>query len=121
MRCVLPIAIVIGLALLHARAGDLDTRTVDGAILCATPFQLRKAIVAAHRDEAQRVWQLGCMRAGRGIKVIFSDAIAPPYGPWQVQLVPDGGPNLMMWGYATSFTAHPGQAFTPLEAIADPE
>jgi hypothetical protein len=53
--------------------------------------------------------------------VIFSDAIAPPYGPWQVQLVPDGGPNLMMWGYATSFSADPGPAPTPLEAIVDPE
>ncbi|HEV2696703.1 MAG TPA: hypothetical protein VGU90_01850 [Terriglobales bacterium] len=43
MKCVLPIAIVIGLAPLHARAGDLDARTVHGAILCATPFQLHGA------------------------------------------------------------------------------
>jgi hypothetical protein len=123
MRCVLPIAIVIGLAPLHARAGDLDIRTAHGAVLCATPFQLRKAIVAAHRDEAQRVWQLGCMRAGRGIKVILSDAIAPPYGPWQVQLLPGDGPSLVMWGYASSFTADPDKSFSPVEAIllADPE
>jgi hypothetical protein len=121
MRCVLPIAIVIGLAPLHARAGDLDIRTVHGAVLCATPFQLRKATVAAHHDEAQRVWQLGCVRASRGIKAILSDAIAPPYGPWQVQLVGDDGSSLMMWGYATSFTAYPGQTFSPVEAIADPD
>jgi hypothetical protein len=123
MRCVLPIAIVIGLAPLHVRAGDLDIRTAHGAVLCATPFQLRKAIVAAHRDEAQRVWQLGCMRAGRGIKVIFSDGIAPPYGPWQVQLVPDDGPSLSMWGYASSFTTYPDMIFSPVEntSLADPD
>src|SRR5437660_5713309 len=120
MRSVLPIAIVIGLAPLHARAGDLDIRTVHGAVLCATPFQLRKAIVAAHRDG---VWQLGCMRAGRGMKVILSDALAPPYGPWQVQLMPDDGPSLVMWGYASSFTAYPDKTFSPVEAtlLADPD
>jgi hypothetical protein len=123
MRCVLPIAIVIGLAPLHARAGELDIRTAHGAVLCATPFQLRKAIVAAHRDEAQLVWQLGCMRAGRGMKAILSDGITPPYGPWQVQLVPDDGPSLVMWGYASSFTAYPDKSFSPVEAtlLADPE
>ncbi len=84
MRSVLPIAIIIGLALVHAGAGELDVRTVHGAVLCATPFQLRKAIVASHRDETQRVWQLGCMRAGRGMKVSLFDGIAPS-GPWQVQ------------------------------------
>jgi hypothetical protein len=76
-------AIVIGLAPLHARAGDLDIRTVHGAVLCATPFQLRKAIVAAHRDEAQRVWQLGCMRAGRGINFSRSEfLILDMISPW---------------------------------------
>jgi len=118
MRCVLPIAIVIGLVPLHARAGELDIRTVHGAVLCTTPFQLRKATVAARRDEAQRVWQLGCMRAGRGMKVTLSDSIAPPHGPWQVQLVPDGGPSLIMWGYASSFTAYPDRIFSPVEAIS---
>ncbi len=115
MRSVLPLAIVIGLAPRQVGASDVGTRTVHGAVLCTTPFQLRKAIVAANRDEAQRVWQLGCMRAGRGVKVILSDAIAPPYGPWQVQLVPDDGPNVIMWGYASSFTAYPDKPFPPVE------
>jgi hypothetical protein len=123
MRNVLPIAFFIGLVPLQAGAGDLDIRTVHGAVLCTTPFQLRKATVAAHRDEAQRVWQLGCMRAGRGMKVILSDALAPPYGPWQVQLMPNDGPNLVMWGYASSFTAYPDKTFSPVEAtlLADPD
>jgi hypothetical protein len=119
----MPIAFFIGLVPLQAGAGDLDIRTVHGAVLCTTPFQLRKATVAAHRDEAQRVWQLGCMRAGRGMKVILSDALAPPYGPWQVQLMPNDGPNLVMWGYASSFTAYPDKTFSPVEAtlLADPD
>jgi hypothetical protein len=123
MRNVLPIAIIIGLAPVHAGAGELHVRSVHGAVLCATPFQLRKAIVAAHRDEAQRVWQLGCMRTGRGMKAILSDGIAPPYGPWQVQLVPDNGPSSIMWGYASSFTANPDKTLLPMEEISfgDPD
>jgi len=64
----------------------------------------------------------GLHRAGRGIKVIFSDVIAPPYGPWQVQLVPDDGPSLSMWGYASSFT-NPDMTFSPVEetTLADPD
>jgi hypothetical protein len=123
MRSALSIAIVIGLAPLHAGAGQLDIRTVHGAVLCTTPFQLRKAIVAAHRDEAQRVWQLGCIRAGRGMRVILSDGIAPPHGPWQVQLVPDDGPSFIMWGYASSFIANPDKTLSPMEEISfgDPD
>jgi len=68
MRSILAIAIVIGLAPLHARAGEPDIRTVHGAVLCTTPFQLRKATVAAHRDEAQRVWQLGCIEPVGGLR-----------------------------------------------------
>jgi hypothetical protein len=46
MRSILAIAIVISLAPLHARAGEPEIRTVHGAVLCTTPFQLRKAAVA---------------------------------------------------------------------------
>jgi hypothetical protein len=56
------------------------------------------------------------------MKVIFSGVIAPPYGPWQVQLVPDDGPSLSMWGYASSFK-NPDMTFSPVEetTLADPD
>jgi hypothetical protein len=118
MRHILPVALVLSLVPLGAYSGELEIRTVHGAVLCATPFQLRKAILAAQRDETQRVWQLGCMRTGRGMKAILSDGIAPPYGPWQVRLVPDGGPTLTLWGYASSFRVYSDEALSPAaEAI----
>ena len=50
--------------------------------------------------------------------VILSDEITPPYGPWQVQLVTESGPTLTLWGYASSFTVHPDEAFSAVEAIS---
>src|SRR5262249_32979680 len=112
MKRFLLVAIVINLMPLGVHGGELEIRTVHGAVLCTTPFQLRKAIVADGRDEVQRVGQWGCMRAGQGMKLILSDGITPPYGPWQVQLVTESGPSLTLWGYASSFTPHPDEAFS---------
>jgi hypothetical protein len=53
------------------------------------------------------------------MKVIFSDVIAPPYGPWQVQLVPNDGPSLSMWGYASSFTTDPDKVTSASDAYHD--
>jgi hypothetical protein len=123
MKRFLLVAIVISLMALGVHGEELEIRTVHGAVLCATPFQLRKAIVAAHRDEAQRVWQLGCMRTGQGMTVNLSGGITPRYGPWQVQLVTDSGPTITLWGYASSFTVDPDEAFSAVEAISvnDPD
>jgi hypothetical protein len=65
---------------LGANAAEAQMRTVFGGVLCETPFQLRKAITAANRGESQRVWQLGCMRAGDGTKVILFDQTRHPSG-----------------------------------------
>jgi hypothetical protein len=118
MKRFLLVASVVSLMPLGVYGGELEIRTVHGAVLCTTPFQLRKAIVAAHRDEPQRVWQLGCIRTGQGMTVILSDGITPPYGPWQVQLITASGPTLTLWGYASSFTVHPDEAFSAVETIS---
>jgi hypothetical protein len=118
MKRFLLLAIVISLMPLGVCGAELEIRTVHGAVLCSTPFQLRKAIVAAHRDEPQRVWQLGCTRTGQGMTAILSDGIMPPYGPWQVQLATDSGPTLTLWGYASSFTVHANEPFSAVEAIS---
>ena len=118
MKRSLLVASVISLMPLGVHSAELEIRTVHGAVQSSTPYQLRKALVAAHRDEPQRVWQLGCMRTGQGMTVILSDEITPPYGPWQVQLVTESGPTLTLWGYASSFKVHPDEAFSAVEAIS---
>jgi hypothetical protein len=41
--------------------------TTANAVVCRAPFQLRKAIVAAHGDDGFRVRELECTRPGPGI------------------------------------------------------
>jgi hypothetical protein len=108
---------------LEANADESQIQTVFGGVLCETPFQLRKAITAANRGESQRVWQLGCTRAGDGTKAILLDQIAPPFGPWQVQLMTNGGLPLPMWGYASSFKFNTDNNFSPVEVtpVDDPD
>ena len=106
MLCLMP---------LGANAGESQMQTVFGGVLCETPFQLRKAITAANRGESQRVWQLGCMRAGDGTKVILFDQIAPPLGPWKVQLTPNGVASVVLWGYSSSFQVNPDETPSSME------
>jgi hypothetical protein len=109
MKHPLPIALVLSLVPLGAETSNLEIRTVAGAVLCTTPFQLRKAIVAAHRGEAARVRQLGCTVTGEGVKAIVTDRSAPFAGPWQVRLMPEGAPAITMWGYTSSFKSKFGE------------
>ncbi len=81
--------------------------TRHGAVFCTTPFQLRKAIVAASRGEGRHIRQLGCTRTGAGTKAMVKAMVfaqsAGPFGPWRVQLAPEGAAPLIVWSYASSF------------------
>ena len=112
------ISLTLCLMPLRANAGGSQMQTVFGGVFCGTPFQLRKAITAANHGESQRVWQLGCMRAGDGTKVILFDQIGPPFGPWKVQLTPDGGSSVVLWGYSSSFKASPDEMPSSVEATS---
>ena len=80
--------------------------TTANAVVCRTPFQLRKAIAAAHADDGFRVRDLECKRPGPGIPArVLSQAI-PLNGPWQVQLMHKDGLAPVMWGYAQHFASH---------------
>jgi hypothetical protein len=88
---------------------DLEIRTLPGGILCETPFQLRKATVAAHRGDERRVHRLGCVATTEGVKAGLIDQRMPLAGPWQVQLMPEDRPAFTMWGYASSFKFKPNK------------
>lgn len=112
------IALTFCLMPLEANAGESQMQSVLGGVLCETPFQLRKAITAANRGESQRVWQLGCIRTGDGARVILFDQIAPPFGPWKVQLTADGGSSLVLWGYSPSFKVNPNETPSSMETTS---
>ena len=103
MKRIWPITLTLGLAPLGASAHEFVVRTIFGAVFCETPFQLRKAIIAADEGEGEQVRQLGCIRSGEGIEAIVTDQIALPFGPWQVRLMSNDAPSLILWGYASDF------------------
>jgi hypothetical protein len=103
MKISVPITLAISLMPAEVECSDLVLRTAFGGVFCATPFQLRKAIIAANADDGARIRQLGCLRTEGGIKAVWIDQIALPYGPWQVRLLPRYGPPTTVWGYASSF------------------
>ena len=113
MKHMLPITLALSLMPQGVYAGDREIRTVSGGVLCATPFQLRKAIIAAHLGDEGRMRRLGCMRTRDGVRAIVIDESVPFAGPWQVRLMPDGAPAVTMWGYASSFKTTSGQRLWP--------
>lgn len=80
-------------------------RTRVDTVLCETPFQIRKAIVAMDQDDGARIRSLACTRpeAGKRVRVISMPATG--YGPWEIQFVSEQAVTTPMWGYADQFQA----------------
>ncbi len=103
METFLAASAIVSFVTLAGRVGEAEMLTTHGGVFCATPFQLRKAIVAANQDDGRQIRQLGCVRTGSGMKVILFEQTAGPFGPWQVRMIPEGMSPVTMWGYASSF------------------
>lgn len=106
MNISIPITLAISLMPATVESSELVLRTAFGGVFCATPFQLRKAIIAASADDGARIRQLGCLRTERGIEAAWIDQIALPFGPWQVRLQPRHAAPITVWGYASSFESN---------------
>lgn len=78
-------------------------RTKANAVLCETPFQIRKAIVAMGQDDGAEIMTLGCTRPGTGRKAHLISTPVPQFGPWLVALVSTEGLTVTMWGYPNQF------------------
>jgi hypothetical protein len=86
---------------------DVETsvyRTRADTVVCKTPFQIRKAIVAMAQDDAARIRSLACIRPGAGRRVRVVSRPATLYGPWEIQMISERG-VAPMWGYADQFEA----------------
>lgn len=80
-------------------------RTKADTVVCETPFQIRKAIVAMAQDDGGRIRSLACSRPGAGKRVRVVAMPATKYGPWKIQLISEQGVAAPMWGYADQFEA----------------
>jgi hypothetical protein len=87
---------------------DVETsfyRTKANAVICETPFQIRKAIVAMAQDDGARIRSLACTRPGAGKRVRVVSMPATVYGPWEIQLISEQAVAASLWGYADQFEA----------------
>jgi len=80
-------------------------RTKSHTVVCETPFQIRKAIVAMARDDGARIRSLACTRPGAGKRVRVVSMPATVYGPWEIELISKHPVAVSMWGYADQFEA----------------
>ena len=78
-------------------------RTKVDTVVCETPFQVRKAIVAMAQDDGARIRRLACTRPGAGKRVRVVSKPATVYGPWEIQLISEHTVSAPMWGYANQF------------------
>jgi hypothetical protein len=84
---------------------DVETsfyRTKAETVVCETPFQIRKAIVAMVQDDGARIRSLACIRPGAGKRVRVVSMPVTVYGPWEIQLISEQT-TAPMWGYADQF------------------
>lgn len=93
--------------------GSADIRpsfywTRADTVVCETPFQIRKAIVAMAHDDGAHIRSLACTRPGAGKRVRVVSMPATVYGPWEIQLVSEQA-AAPMWGYADQFEAEGDQ------------
>ena len=94
--------------------GSVDVKTSyystrADAVVCETPFQIRKAIVAMAQDDGARIRSLACTRPGAGKRVRVVSMAATVYGPWEIQLISEQDAAATMWGYADQFEADAAQ------------
>jgi hypothetical protein len=90
------------------RPADFKTstyRTKADTVVCGTPFQIRKAIVAMAEDDGARLRSLACSRPGAGKRVRVVSMPVTKYGPWEIQLIAEHDLAAPMWGYADQFEA----------------
>jgi hypothetical protein len=80
-------------------------RTKADTVVCETPFQIRKAIVATAQDDGARIRSLACTRPGGGQRVRIVSMPATVYGPWEIQLISEQPMAAPMWAYADQFEA----------------
>lgn len=90
--------------------GSVDVETSGfltraDTVVCETPFQIRKAIVAMAQDDGARIRSLACNRPGAGKRVRVVSVPATLYGPWEIQLISERAVTAPMWGYADQFEA----------------
>jgi hypothetical protein len=105
MRFVLIIALSATTGIAFVIAGNADELfTVQNAVLCTDPANLRAANEPAIAKSSIVLRVLGCVRIKAGIPTRL---IERPYfdGPWRVRLYSEGrNSGVILWGLSSAFT-----------------
>lgn len=95
-----------------ASARSPDAQTVNGALLCLLPYQLKEAQAAAKQNNRKWLTEIGCVSLKGGLKAVLIDPNAPLGRPWQVRLYTPNAPDgITLWGWADAFKDAHGKPF----------
>ena len=106
MRCTAIITILAalsGVAPSLAASAGTELLTVQNAILCMSPDNVRTANEAAVAKRPPVLKAMGCIRSPGGIRSqLLNDA--PVDEPWEVRFYPAGiSAGVVLWGLASAF------------------
>ena len=105
MRFVRIIALSAATGIAFAIAGNANELfTVQNAVLCTDPANLRAANEPAIAKSSTVLRALGCVRIEAGIRTRLIES--PHFdGPWRVRLYPEGiNSGVILWGLSSAFT-----------------
>lgn len=90
-----------------------DMLTVEGGVVCISPFRLREGIAAVNQGDKKWTEELGCVRLRDGVRALRIRSDEGLLDPWQVRLMPEGYDAVTVWGYVNSFTTTGGKKLSP--------
>jgi hypothetical protein len=90
---------------------NIKFKTADGAVLCASPLDIKEAVVAI--SDPSWLKSLNCLLAPAGLDVLKIEPIENSRTePWKVRLRLPSGAGVTLWGYIFAFTLPNGAKIT---------
>lgn len=90
---------------------NIKFKTAEGAVLCASPLDIKEAVVAI--SDPSWLKSLNCLLAPAGLDVLKIEPIENSRTePWKVRLRLPSGAGVTLWGYIFAFTLPNGAKIT---------
>lgn len=90
------------------QADARDVLTVQGGVVCLSPFRLSEGIAASNRGDPKWASEVGCIRLKGGLKGVVIGPITTIYRPLQVRIFGENDQAGTFWGYADAFSTPKG-------------
>lgn len=111
MRLVAAAAIALMSQASFASAWERDALTIQGAVICTSPFKLSEGITAANRDDEKWMKEIGCFRVKANIPVVLITPLLDFARPLQARLML-GDDAFTVWAFSSEFKTKKGAKLT---------